>query len=119
MLDFISLPFVYAFKGLASIWWLWVFYLAVMRLQQVRDAGKMTAIGRAVGMTVLYPGYALDIFVNIVPLTVILMEPPKWGEWTVTARLKRHIQGEGWRKRLAQWMGDHFLDAYDPSGKHL
>jgi hypothetical protein len=49
-------------------------------------------------------------------LSVILLELPR--ETTVTARLKRHNQGTGWRKTVAGWF-EPILDPFDPSGKHI
>lgn len=106
---------LYAFL---SIYALWVFYLAVMNLKRARDAGNVTWPAKVLGYPLLFIGLALDAFVNVVILTPVLLELPKRGEWLVTARLSRHIKGQGWRQKFAQWICAHLLDAFDPSGCH-
>lgn len=96
---------------------LWIFYLAVMNLKRVRDQGKLEKIAFILGYPLLLIGYALDIFLNITVMTVILLELPR--ETTITSRLKRHNkQSSGWRKRVAMWF-EPILDPFDPSGNHI
>lgn len=102
---------------LGAVYALWVFYLAVMSLQRARDAGLLHRNARIMGTPVLIVGYLLDVFVNIVVMTVVLLEMPQ--ELTVTSRLKRHIRyGDGWRFRTAMWFVP-LLDPYDPDGTHI
>ena len=62
-------------------------------------------------------GYALDVLVNVTVASLIFWEPP-W-ELLVTTRLQRHIDARyGWRHRRAQWICDHLLDPFDPTGNH-
>jgi hypothetical protein len=103
---------------LLALWLLWVFYLAVMNLQRVRDAGKLGRVALTLGLPVLLVGIVLDVFCNLVLFSVLLAELPR--EWTVTARLKRHKRtSTGYRKRVADWFGSELLDHFDPSGAHL
>ncbi len=100
-----------------SLWTLWVFFLAVMRLQQVRDTVGLTFWCKVFGYPVLFVGLALDFLCNVFVLSLVLLEIPKEG--TVTARLKRHNQGpDGWRKSVAKW-AEQLLDRFDPSGDHI
>lgn len=97
---------------------LWVLYLAVMCLKRARDVGTLTRVAYILGLPILGIGLLLDFIANTIVLTVLLLELPR--EWLVTARLSRHIHNDsGWRKKVALWIGVHFLDPYDPSGKHL
>lgn len=48
--------------------------------------------------------------------SVIFLERPK--EWTVSARLTRHSEGRGWRKRVAIAIRTALLDNIDPNGVH-
>jgi len=108
--------------NLLSIYALWVFYLAVMNLQGSRDAGTLTPIAYKLGLPILYIGLALDFWVNTIPLTLIMLEWPKWGtkEFLVTARLTRLVHGPDCRKKtVALWYGYNLLDSFDPKGKHL
>jgi len=95
---------------------LWVFYLAVMNLKRVKDAGLLSKTAMALGYPVLIVGYLLDCFVNVFVMTLLLLELPR--ETTVTSRLKRHNKGTGWRKAIAAW-AEPLLDPYDPSGDHI
>jgi uncharacterized membrane protein YhaH (DUF805 family) len=96
---------------------LWIFYLAVMNLKRVRDAGKLGTVAKVFGYPVLLVGYVLDVLVNVTLMTVLFLEIPR--ETTVTARLKRHNRtGSGWRQRLAAWF-EPLIDPYDPSGNHI
>lgn len=103
--------------ALLSAWLLWVFFLAVMHLQERRDAGTLGPIAYRLGVPVLLVGYALDFAVNVSVCSVLFLEPPR--ETTVTARLKRHASKETWRGRIARFLAAHLLDAFDPSGRHI
>ena len=96
---------------------LWILYLAVMNLKRVRDEGKLTSLAKVLGLPVLFIGYILDAFLNILVMTIILFEVPQ--ELTVSERLKRHNKySTGWRKSVAIWF-EPLLDPYDPSGDHI
>lgn len=108
----------YIAAGIAALYPLWVFYLAVMNLKRARDAGKLSKPAAFFGKPVLLIGYALDAFTNVVGFTVLMLDMPQ--ELTVTARLTRYARGEdGWRKRFALWFADQLLDDFDPSGQHI
>jgi hypothetical protein len=104
-------------RGVAITYLLWIFYLAVMNLKQAQDNGKLSILAYALGVPVLKVGLILDVIVNVLVMTVLLLELPK--EWLVTTRLKRHNRaGKGWRYHFAQWC-EQFLDPFDPSGDHI
>src|SRR3990167_7859072 len=101
----------------ASVYALWVLYIAVMGLQRARDAGKLSRVALALGYPVLFVGLALDALVNVFIFTFVLWSIPR--ELTVTARLTKHIEhGEGWRQGLSLWFASTLLDAFDPRGIH-
>jgi hypothetical protein len=103
--------------GLAAMYQLWLYYLAVMSLKRAKQAGLLHKTALFFGTPVLITGYLLDAFANVFVMTLVLLEPPR--ELTVTARLKRHISmSKGWRLRAAQWFIP-LLDPYDPSGRHI
>lgn len=110
----IALAFVSLF---GSIYALWIFYLAVMSLKRARDAGKMSPTATVLGYPVLLAGLLLDLTCNVLVMTLLLLELPREG--TVTARLKRHALGTGWRRGVAIWFAANLLDTFDPSGKHV
>ena len=100
-----------------STYALWIFYIAVMGLKRARDDKKLTATAKVLGYPVLVVGLILDFFVNVLPMTILLLELPQ--ETTVTSRLKRHNrESTGWRKSVALW-AEPLLDPFDPSGDHI
>lgn len=101
------------------LWLLWVFYLAVMNLQRVHKAGKLGRVALVLGLPVLVVGFVLDVLANLVVFTVLLLELPRRGEWTVTARLKRHHGDTTWRARVAQWFETELLGQFDHKGTHV
>ncbi|MGE0350940.1 hypothetical protein [Hydrogenophaga sp.] len=104
---------------LLLLWLLWVFYLAVMNLQRVHKAGNLGRVALVLGIPVLVVGFVLDVLANLVIFTVLLLEWPRRGEWTVTARLKRHHGATTWRARVAQWFETELLGSFDPKGTHI
>lgn len=108
----------YTLSAFALSYALWVFYLAVMNIKRVRDAGKLGKVALTLGMPVLFVGLFLDLLVNVLVMSIILLEIPQ--ETTVTARLKRHkVESTGWRLRVTNWFASELLDHFDPSGVHV
>lgn len=108
---------IYILFSVAACYGLWVFYLAVMNLKRVRDAGKLSPWALRFGYPVLFIGYVLDVLVNWFVVTLLLLEFPQ--ETTVTARLKRHNRDSaGWRKAVVQFF-EPLLDPFDPDGNHI
>lgn len=102
---------------LGAVYLLWFFYLAVMNLARARDNHTLTKPALYLGTPLFIIGYALDVAVNILVMTLLFLELPK--EWTVTGRVKRHIyHSTGWREKVASWFCHHLLNAFDPDGKH-
>lgn len=102
----------------ASPWVLWVFYTAIMRLKQVRDAGHLTPAMKAFGYPALLVGLVIDFVVNLVVASLLFAERPR--EWTLSSRLWRlsNDAGAGWRRRIALAIRTALLDSIDPSGVH-
>ena len=66
---------------------------------------------RAIAYVWLVIGGIADVLFNAVWGSWIFRERPH--EWTMTARVKRHVRGSGWRKAKAlQWA--EMLNAVDP-----
>ena len=92
--------------GFASLYVLWVFYLAVMNLKRARDAGTLTK-----------PALVL---VNVVVAAVLFREPPHYQRLTLSARLGYPLRySSNWRYKLSLWIVRNLLDSFDPSGKHV
>lgn len=98
---------------------LWVFYLAAMNLLRVHRLGKLGRVAFALGVVVMVIGYALDVLANLVVFTMLLLERPRWGEWTVTARLQRHHADPTWRGSISRWFESELLGVFDPDGSHV
>lgn len=100
-----------------ALYVLWIFYLAVMNLKRARDAGTLTLSAKCFGYPVLFVGYTLDVFINLMLMSVMFLELPH--ETTMTSRVKRHLyHSTGWRETLAAWFCFNLLNSFDPSGKH-
>ena len=101
----------------ASLYALWLFYLAVMSLDRARRAKTLSKPALWFGYPILIAGLLIDLLVNVL-LTVPFLDLPR--ETTVTYRLKRYAAGpDGWRKRVTLWFADDMLDDFDPTGKHV
>lgn len=100
-----------------SPWILWIIFAAVMRLKQVREAGKLTLPMKVFGYPALAVGLIVDFVVNVMFGTLVLLELPR--ELTLSTRLWRLSNSEpSWRQRWALWLRTNLLDAIDPSGIH-
>lgn len=110
--------YLYAFLiALGLTYGLYVFYAAVMNIKRVRDMGKLTTLGKVFGYPTLVIGLVLDLLVNVLVMSVILLEIPR--EFTVTSRLKRHhAESTGWRLVVVLFF-EPLLDPLDPSGDHV
>lgn len=101
----------------ASLYVLWVLYLAVMSLARARDAGTLSRSAKILGYPLLAVGVVFNVAVNWILLSIVFLEVPR--ESMFTHRVTRHcLHGTGWRHRLACWICHDLLDAFDPSGKH-
>jgi hypothetical protein len=90
---------------------LFVFYLAIMNLKNARDDGKITKIVYGVALPIETIGYLIDFYFNVVPFSIIFLEPPQ--EWVVTARLQRHVShSTGWRNKVALWFANNLLNPF-------
>jgi len=115
---FLEALLVYLAISIGSMYLLWIFYLAVMNIKRVYDAGKLHGFAFVLGAPVLLIGLALDTFVNWVVMTVVFLEFPK--EMLVTSRLKRHWETapKSWRGKFARRFSNILLDEFD-DGDHL
>lgn len=100
-----------------SLYFLWILYLAIMSLAKAKKEGTLSKPATYLAYPILAIGYLIDCLVNIVIMTIILLELPK--EMLVTSRVTRHkFKSVGWRKRIAVAICKHLLDPFDPSGCH-
>jgi hypothetical protein len=112
-----KLAALYLLFALGLTYATWVFYLAVMNLAKAKKAGLLSRTALRLGTPVLIVGYLLDFLLNVLVMTLVLLELPQ--ETTVTARLKRHhVESAGWRLAVVLWF-EPLLDPYDPDGDHI
>jgi hypothetical protein len=122
-----TLIFSWVWFSIKLIFGTWIYFLAIMRLREMRDAGKMDYSVSPVlficGRIALVIGLVMDVAVNFLVATVILMELPK--EFLTTARLNRwyHSTDTNWytrniRLRFVRF-GQIMLDAADTTGQHI
>jgi len=98
---------------------LFLYFVAAMRLQEVRDAQALTKAQRIVGSVLVCEGLLLDLLVHYTIGTIVFLELPARKEYTLSRRLWRLSNGaEGWRKRLALRIRTQLLDSIDPRGVH-
>lgn len=111
---------------LATFFMLWVFFLAVMKLRDIREAGKLKGPILYPAYVVLVVGYLLDAFSNLL-LSIFVLEPPRYSgglsnwrkwEWTVSERTKRLALAGAWRGKFSQWLRTIFMSPADARGGH-
>jgi hypothetical protein len=112
-MTYLTLYLAFAIGGFYA---LWILFLAVMNLARAKQDGTLSRTALILGTPILLVGFALDCFINVFVMTVVLLELPQ--ELTVSERLKRHNRGDGWRKAIAQW-AEPLLDPFDPKGDHI
>lgn len=115
---------IYAALILALIYLTFVHYAAVMNLQRVRDAGRLTRVQFVFAYTALGIGLVLDVLLNLVVCLVMLTIPRDWLVTGTLIRYKRKGPGASrlarWRCAVAVWVCGQLLDSLDPhpSGCH-
>jgi len=98
--------FSLAITGLIAISFL--LYVAVMKLQELKDLGKLTWKHWTIGIPVLIVGIILDVILNVIVGSLLFKELPR--EFLFTARLDR--QGRNGSK-IAQWICRFILNPFD------
>jgi hypothetical protein len=109
---------------LGPVWWVAAFfytllllYLAAMNLYRAHKLGLMTKLGYVVFSPILVVGLVFDFIGNLF-FTIPFLQLPR--EWTITTRLRKIVRGTSeWRIRIAKWIARHFLDPFDPDGRHI
>jgi hypothetical protein len=98
-------------------WLTWGLFLMMMPLKRSKEAGTLTTVAKVFGYPWLAVMILMDAFFNLVYGTIIFMEIPH--EILFTARLDRMLCCDTtWRRRVALYLCDRFLDPFDPDGRH-
>lgn len=103
----------YVVHGIACLFVLWLMFVVVMTMEQLRDAGRLTPGMIRFGEGFAAVGLALDVYCNLViATTLVFFEIP--GELTVSARLRRLVISSrwAWQRRLAIWFAATLMNPF-------
>jgi hypothetical protein len=89
----------------------WLFYVAIMHLRLVQNTEGLTLPQKVMGYPLLIVGLILDVILNLVFVTVLLLDFPR--ELLTTSRFRRFRHDKGWRGRQVRWWCRHFLEPFD------
>lgn len=110
------MTFLYLAILMVSLYYLlWVFFLAVMKLRDIRDDGKLIGLIKAPAYLTLAFGYVIDMLGNLL-MSVFLLEIPQ--ELTVSKRTARHAKEQTRRGAFSRWLRKSFLAPADKKGGH-
>lgn len=102
-----------------------VHYSAVMNLQRVRDAKRLTVLQLPFAYAALAVGLLLDVMLNVLVCVLVLLTVPR--DWLLTGTLIRYKRAGAGDSRLSRWrhwvaitICGELLDTLDPhpSGCH-
>jgi hypothetical protein len=93
---------------------MWTAYLAVMNLK--RNIKNISPVAKPFAYFLLARGLLLDVMFNLVIGSVSFLELPR--EWLFTHRCERWIGDQRWRGCVARFWCHHFMDGFDPGGRH-
>jgi hypothetical protein len=102
----------YAIGAPIAVFILWVMFVIVMTMAQLRDAGRLSPLMINVGLTIAYVGLVWDVLCNIFIASVVFLEVPF--EATVSARMRRLVTTVGWRADLAIWFAEVTMNPFCP-----
>lgn len=82
-----------------------VLFLAAANAKRINDTGGLTLFWKCICYPLAAVFMVYDVTFNIVLGSLMYLELPKLtsGEWTFSARTRRHYTGYYWRMRLAEW----------------
>lgn len=104
-------PLIYLAHAVITL----ILFLAIMRLQEMRDKNLISKPLYPFAMFFLWVGFFVDFTFNL-HSTITFLELPK--EWLFSSRVSRLIKTTGWRSTLSKFVCKNFLDPVDPSGCH-
>ena len=107
----------------------WIFYLAILKLKDVQDAGRFTPVSQPLAWLTLLLGLWLDFTLNLV-MSVIMLDFMKFdpfqpfkidNEYLLTPHVSRLLKTKGnslrerWARGWAKYICKHFLVPADPA----
>jgi hypothetical protein len=105
-----------------------VLFWAGMAIERGKKTGVMPELS-AYLVKLLWPFAALhNAGNNVLTMTVVCLDPPRWFELATTKRVNRYadeepdwwvrLTGASWRRSVAQFLRTQLLDWADPDGVH-
>ena len=105
------------FSVLAYLYAFWCAYVLVMGIYRAHLSQRLVGLNKAMALPVVAIGYAMDVAANWIIAPLVFLDWPR--EALVTARLIRYKRDDaGWRNRIANFICEHLLDVFDPTGDH-
>jgi len=105
------------FSMLAYLYAFWCAYVLVMGIYRAHLSHRLVGLNKAMALPVVAIAYAMDVAANWIIAPLVFLDWPR--EALVTARLVRYKRSDtGWRNRLANFICEHLLDVFDPTGDH-
>ncbi len=108
---------IFLYLILADLYLFFIMYVTSMGIIRAHAEKKLNLILWLLCLPYVISALIIDFINNITVFTVLFAELPK--QWTVTARLKRHVNEQTLRGKLARWFGDTLLNPFDHTGDHL
>lgn len=102
---------------LAEMYLFFWLYVASMGVIRAKSEGKLNTTLWIMCVPFVLFALLVDFLNNVFVFSLIFWELPK--EYTVTARLKKHVNKDTKRGKLARWFGLELLNAFDCTGNHL
>jgi len=99
------------------LWAFWGMYVLVMGIYRAYLSHRLKGLVLVLSLPFVAIGYLMDVFANLTVASLVFLELPR--ELLVTSRLQRYVARErGWRCKVSNWICNHLLDVFDPSGNH-
>lgn len=102
---------------LLDLYVFFIMYVASMGMIRAHAENKLNPVLWGLCLPFVAISIVIDFINNMTVFTVLFAELPK--ELLVTARLKRHVNEQTLRGKLARWFGNVLLNPFDHTGNHL
>lgn len=101
---------------LLDLWAFFIIYVACMGMIRARAENKLNALLWLLCLPFVTVGVLFNTLHNIFIMTILFAELPR--EWTVSVRLRRHINTDTKRGAVARFICIKLLSPFDHTGNH-
>lgn len=108
---------IWIYIVLADLYLFFIMYVASMGMVRAHAEGKLNGVLWVLCLPFVAISVVIDFINNMTVFTLLFAELPK--ELLVTARLKRHLNEQTFRGKIARWFGNVLLNPFDHTGNHL